>query len=432
MAHTPTPKVELGLDGDSPIFPGFTLDNLDSGVLDNTEYYLAGGLVFYDVTDRVRNFSINRGKTAIFSSINAGQATIEFNNHDRAFDPRYTASPFAGNIVPRREIKLYADDVLQFAGWVDDWNLSYTPDGDSITQAIALDGFSILAGQSLSAGTPTAQLTGARIESILDNAEVNWDPDLRSIDNGVLEVGTQVIDANTNVLSYLQQVTRTEDGLLYMGKDGSVVFKERLRPFNIPEVVDFNDTTGIPFTNVEVSYGTELLYNEINISRIDGGTAIASDITSQNSYGIRAFSASDYLFENDTDLATQAINLAERYSTPEYRFQALEVAVHGLSEAQQATVIGLELGSVVRIQFTPNGIGDPITQYGEVITIQQEVLPEQHFITFGFSRLSQAQFLLDDDIFGKLDTANVLGADLNDWTLNDAIYGRLSAGMAVS
>lgn len=432
MAHTPIPKVELGLDGDSPIFPGFTLDNLESGVLDNTEYYLAGGLIFYDVTNRVRSFNINRGKSQIFSSINAGQAVVEFNNHDRAFDPRYTGSPFAGNIVPRREIKLYADDVLQFAGWVDDWNLSYTPDGNSITQAIALDGFSILAGQSLSAGTPTPQLTGARVEAILNDAEVNWDADLRSIDAGILNVGSQEITANTNVLAYLQQVTRTEDGLLYMGKDGSVVFKERVRPFNIPSVVDFNDTTGIPFTNVEVSYGTELLYNEINISRVDGGTAIASDLVSQTSYGIRAFSASDYLFDNDTDLASQAVNLAERYSTPEYRFQALQVAVHGLSDAQQASVIGLELGSVARIQFTPNGIGDPITQYGEIISIQQEVFPEKHFITFGFSRLTQAQFLLDDDIFGKLDTANVLGTEFNDWTLNDAIYGRLSAGMAVS
>ena len=428
----PTPKVELGLDGDSPIFPGFTLDNIESGVLDNTEYYLAGGLVFYDVTNRVRNFTISRGKSSLLTSVSAGQASIEFNNHDRAFDPRYTESPFAGNIVPRREIKIYAAGELQFAGWVDDWNLSYTPNGDSVTNAIALDGFAILAGQTLSQGTPTAQLTGARVTDILDDPVVNWDADLRSIDNGVVTVGTQEIAANTNVLTYLQQVTKTEDGLLYMGKNGDLVFKERLRPFNVPDVVDFNDDSGIPFTNVDVNYGTELLYNEISISRIDGGTAVATDASSQAAYGIRSLTGGDYLFNTDDDLLAQALNLAERYSTPEYRFQGLEVAVHGLSEAQQTTVTGLELGSVARIQFTPNNIGDPITQYGEIISIQHTVRPEQHYITFGFSRLSQAQFLLNDDIFGKLDSANVLGSAFNDWTLSDAIYGRLSAGMALS
>jgi hypothetical protein len=428
----PTPKVELGLDGDSPIFPGFTLDNLESGVLDNTEYYLAGGLVFYDVTDRVRNISINRGKSAIFANITAGQANISFNNHDRAFDPRYEGSPFRGNIVPRREIKIYSNDELQFSGWVSDWNLSYTTNGDSITDAIALDGFTILAGQNLTAGTPTQQLTGSRIEAILDDPAVNWDTTLRQIDPGLLDVGTQEIADSTNALNYLQQVTKSEDGLLYMSKAGDVVYKERLRPFNVPEVVDFNQTSGIPFRNVQVNYGAELLYNEISISRVDGGTAVASDTASQAAYGIRSYSTSDYLLANDTDLANQALALAERFSTPEYRFEALEVAVHALTPSQQAQVLGLELGSVARIQFTPNGIGDPIVQYSEIIRLENTVTPEEHFITFGFSRLSQAQFLLNDDIFGTLDRANVLGAEFNSWTLNDTIYGRLSAGMAVS
>jgi len=205
-----------------------------------------------------------------------------------------------------------------------------------------------------------------------------------------------------------------------------------LRPFNVPDVVDFNQGSGIPFRNVQVNYGAELLYNEVTISRVDGGTAVATDSASQASYGIRSFQASDYLFANDTDLATQALNLAERYSTPEYRFEALEVAVHSLTPSEQTTVTGLELGSVARIQFTPNGIGDPIVQYGEIIKIQHNVNPEEHYVVFGFSRLSQAQFLLNDDIFGTLDRANVLGAEFNSWTLNDTIYGRLSAGMAVS
>jgi hypothetical protein len=210
------------------------------------------------------------------------------------------------------------------------------------------------------------------------------------------------------------------------------VFKERLRPFNIPEIVDFNQSSGIPFSSVQVNYGTELLYNEITISRVDGGTAVATDPTSQAAYGIRSLQSSDFLFANDDDLAAEALKLAERYSEPEYRFEALEVAVHSLTPAEQTTVTGLELGSVGRISFTPNNIGDPIIQYGEIIRIEHRVTPDQHFTTFGFSRLTQAQFLLGDAIFGTLDRGNVLGSDLDAWTLNDAIFGRLSAGMTLS
>jgi len=88
--------VELGLSA------AFTLDDPVAGVLDNTEFVL-GGVSFEDVTSRVRSLSISRGKNRDLDRFNSGSLSVEFNNTDRAFDPLYTASPFARNIVPRRD-----------------------------------------------------------------------------------------------------------------------------------------------------------------------------------------------------------------------------------------------------------------------------------------------------------------------------------------
>ena len=427
----PAPKIELGLDGDSPIFPGFTLDNLDSGRLDNTHYFLAGGLIFFDISDRVRAYSFSRGRSQLFANFTAGQFNIELNNHDRAFDPQYLESPFAGNIVPRREIKIYSEGVIQFSGWVDDWNLSYSPNGNSIAEAVGSDGLAVIAGQNLTGATPVIEATGSRIDSILSDPDVQWDSRLRDIDAGLAEVGNQVIEGGTNALNYLQQVARTESGLLFVSKDGKVTFRESLRPFNIPGVIDFNDDGGIGFQNLAVNYGSELLYNDIIVARVDGGTATASDLNSQASYGIKTYQVNDLLASTDEYTVGYALNLAERFSEPDYRFESLEVALHALTPTKVDEVLNLELGSVARIQFTPNGVGDPIAQYGEIIRIDHNVGPETHFVTFSFNKLTQAVFTLNDLIFGKLDEANVLGAPENSWTLSNEIYGRLSAGMAL-
>ena len=112
----PTPKVEIGFDlTDSPIGPFFRLNDDESGRLDNTEYRL-GGTIFVDVTDRVRQISLNRGKTRRFANFQSGQLSVEFNNHDRAFDPLYPDSPFAGNIIPRREVRVSLGTAVQFSG----------------------------------------------------------------------------------------------------------------------------------------------------------------------------------------------------------------------------------------------------------------------------------------------------------------------------
>lgn len=397
----PVEKVEVGFDQSFSGAGNFlTLDNAVKGKLDDASYPLAG-LQFVDVTSRVRNFGISRGRSSLFSTFPAGQASIEFNNHDRAFDPLYASSPFAGNIIPRREIRITTGGVVQFTGWIDDWNLTYTPDGDSIVEAVCYDATGILAGQTLALGTPTSELTGARIDSILD--DINWSPELRNIDTGQATLSTAEITEGTNAMTYLQNVGESEPGLVFIGKEGRVQFRDRLTTPTSTSLLELGGTA-IPFNGLSVVYGSENLYNEIRISRDGGGTATAQDAQSISDYGLRNYSDDGLLLSTDDQLVDLALVLAQRYSQPEYRFDALEVAVHKIDPADQEAVLNAEIGSIAKVTFTPNGIGDAIERFVQIIRIAHSVNTQTHFVEFGFQALDYAALVLDDAEFGKLDT----------------------------
>ena len=401
------PKVEIGFDlTDSPIGPFFRLDDATAGRLDNTEYRL-GGTIFYDVTNRVRGLSIGRGKPRRFATFPAGVANVEFNNHDRAFDPLYPSSPFAGNIIPRREIKISFGSAIAYTGWIDDWNLSYTPDGNSLAGAVALDATTILAKQFLSVGTPVQELTGSRVNTSLNDSAVAWAADLRAIDTGTVDCGTQEIEANTNVLTYLQDVAATEGGLFFVAKDGKVTFRNRRQAPSSADLVRFNQTDGIPYTTIGIVYGSELLYNEVSIANKGGGTAVASDFASQGQYGKREFSQDNLLGATDAQSVDLALYYADIYSEPEYRVQTLEIALDDISVEQQEEMLGLEIGSVCEVSFTPNNIGDPIVKYIQVIRIEHSKTPSFHRATLGFQEIKYLSLVLDDAVFGKLDVATL-------------------------
>jgi hypothetical protein len=398
----PTEKIEVGFDLTSGTGPFLRLDNPVSGVLGDPDWTL-GGTIFYDVTDRVKSFSVSRGRSSLFTSFPAGSVSVLFNNHDRAFDPLYTASPFNGNIVPKRELRVSSGGVIQFTGWIDDWNLTYAPNGDSIAEAVAYDATGVLAGRTLPLTTPVSQTSGERVTAILDTTGVEWPVALREIDTGVAVLSNFEIPASTTALTYLQTVASTEPGNLFIGKSGKVVFQDRTKAPTSESLVSFGDG-GIPFQNLEIVYGSENLYNEITVTREGGGTATAQDQDSMDEYGIRNLTLSNLLFSTDEQSLELALDYAVKFSQPDYRFESLEIALHKLDSENQASIQNLEIGSICEATFTPNGIGDPIVRYVEVISISQAVNPETHYVTLGFSSLEYASLVLNDAEFGKLNS----------------------------
>lgn len=405
----PSQKVEIGFDIlSSGLGPYFILDDPLKGVLDNTQYLLAG-VLFFDVTNLVKSVAIQRGKNRQLDQYDQGLANVVFNNNDRTFDPEYTLSPYAGQIVPKRQIRISSGDVVQFAGLIDDWNLSYEPNGDSVASAACSDATSAFATQTIGTRTNTAQKSGERINAILDLPEINWPTTLRDVDTGQMTLGADTIADNTDALSYLRLVERSEPGSFFIGKGGNVVFRDRNATPVSGGVTLADDGSGIPYQSLKVQYGSELLANEIVVeSAISSYQAVALDLDSIDTYGIFNLTRTGLLINSNTDVDSLATFYANKYAQPEYRFESVDILLDELSAGQQTDLLDLELGDVVSIKFTPNGIAPAIEKFAEVIRIDHSVDLENHVMSLGFATLDFALFVLDDAQFGKLDAGNAL------------------------
>lgn len=397
----PTPKVEIGFDITGSNAPLFTLDSPTKGVLNNTSYPL-GGQIFYDVTEYLISVSIDRGKNRELDVYDPGLANVVLQNRQRIFDPLYTSSPFYGQIIPKRAIRISYDNQLAFVGVIDDWNFSYSPNGESLVSAAASDAFVYFSNQTLDTITYIAQKPGERIATVLSNASVNWPLENRDLETGLTTIAGDTVEQDTNVLDYLQTVTRSEPGSLFIGRNGNVVFKDRRTAAVSGGVTFADDGTGITYNQLGIEYGSETLYNEILIGAT-GGTAVATDATSQAEYGVLNLTQTGLLIQSAEDVASIANILGQKYSQPEYRFKNLEVQLDELTTAQQLQILALEIGSVVRIKFTPNGIAPAIDRYAEVIQVSHGSNQITHSVALGFATLENALLILDDAEFGKLD-----------------------------
>lgn len=379
---------------------GFILDDPVAGVLDNTTYTL-GGVVFTDITDKVIDVSIARGKNRELDRFSAGALTVNLNNEDRSFDPNYASGTYSSFVIPRRQVRVTTDGVRQFTGVIDDWNFSYSPTGRSRAEIVATDDFTLLARQQVTAGTATTQLTGARVSAVLNQDSVNWPADRRNIDEGSSTLGTDVFEGNA--LEYLQKVETSEQGQLFIDKTGNLTFRGRLdaTPTSSGLTTFADDGTGIPFTLTSVNYGAELLVNTSEVTSA-AGTAIASNSRSATAYGISSTSLST-LVNSFAQLNNLADFIVSKYADPEYRFDAIRINLDTVTSGQKTTVLGLEIGDVIKIVFTPNRIGTPIEQFGQIIRIDNDISITEHNITIGVASLDYTFLVLNDSVFGTID-----------------------------
>lgn len=403
--------VEVGFDLSDNVGSFFKLDDPVKGKLDNVTYVLSG-TIFYNITNYVRSIEITRGKADFLSAISSGEAVVELNNRDRAFDPTFEASPFYGNIVPKRDIRISTNGVLQYTGVIDDWNLQYSTNGDATAVVVASDGFVYLSNQTLPLTTSAVETSGARINAILDNPFVNWPASTRAIDTGNSVLGADVIADDTNALQYLQKVEQSELGRFFIAKNGYATFLDRTVTATSAGAVEFaDDGTGIPYENMLVLYGSEDLANEVVVSSIiTGNQVVATDADSQFSYGIFNLTLTDLLVDSDSQLVDIATFLAGKFSQPKYKFTEVSVRVNDLSDVQQLQVLGLEIGDMVKVTFTPSGIGPAIVKYAEVLRANHSVdVTGEHHVVFGLDTVDYTYLVLNDIVFGRLAEGNALG-----------------------
>lgn len=392
----------------------FTLDDPIKGELDDGPFGLAGDIL-QDVTADVRSISVRRGRSRELERFQAGAATIDLDNTGRKYDPAAgtAITPYGASMRPRKAITISANGYAIFDGVVEDWDLVYSLDGNHVASVKATDGFVFLANQEIEPHTATAQTTGERIEAILDRAEIDWPGGKRNIDEGIAtlqadSIGGTANPVPVNALQYLQKVDEAEQGALYIAADGRLTFRDRASLQILSTTVFADDGTGIPFTSIDASYGSEELRNRITVTRLNGGTATAIGTASIAAYGAIDYEIRDTLLSSDTQAQSLADVILSRYEEPLLRIDGIEVITNALTTAQVNEVLALELGALVRVIYTPSGIGDPIDQFVRLDSIEHIIDPFSHRIRLDFSQGEAPALVLDSTLFGILDT-NTLG-----------------------
>jgi len=310
-------------------------------------------------------------------------------------------------VGPRQPIQIYANDLAIYTGFVTDWDLAYdfTVDGDVNTASCA-DAFTVLANQNMNKWTPTAQLTGARIDAVLNRPEVAYQGPY-SLKVGSSTLGAFEVSAGTNVLNYLQLVTASEQGNLFIDAYGTLGFQGRAYNQIVSDLTFADDGTGLPYSKLTNAFGDELLYNYIQTQSpadaMDPQTTF--DTNSIALYQAQQYTKLDLLNSTTAEVAALGNYLLGRYKDPVLRFTGLEVQLAALGYDDQYTVLGADLTYITSVTKTFS-VGTPatVTQNVFVSGIRHNITPGSHTVGFTFESVDgNGYFTLDSSIFGVLD-----------------------------
>lgn len=381
--------VELGFDlAANGVGDWFTLDDPVKGVLDNDTYLLAGE-VLVDITRWVRRLTVKRGRSRQLEKFVPGTCELVMDNRDRIFDPTMEGSPFFGSIVPRKKMRIKYQDFPVFVGNTQDWDYEYDPKNrDAIATVRGLDGFSYLASQNVFQQTMTAELSGARVEHVLDG--LGWPAEQRSIDSGTASLVADVVAGNVNALNYLQKVELSQNGLFFITREGLIRFEDSASGAATPFILGQDN---IRFIDYEVSYGAEELYNRVNVSYYESASATATltadDATSQTAYGVFEVSYDTFL-SSSAQASSLATDLLTKFAQPRYRISRVRFDMRGLNSNSKVDVLSMEMGDQILVKYRPSNVGEPLNRVCLIDAIEHEATAATHIITMALTDLDGA------------------------------------------
>jgi len=404
----------------------FVLDDTNKGVLNNTEYVLNGTTQYASVIEGSTNITVTRGRRDIGDQFTAGSMT--FNLLDGyaggVFNPFNFDSPFfdtANNqpgLAPMRNVILTREGEELFNGYIIDYTYDFNLGGLDEVSVQCADRFYVLSQTYMDEYNVSEELANVRVEAVLDLPEVNAFqlPGERNIETSSVLLGgasAYTVPNGTSVAAYMAKINESVQGRIFVARDGVFTFQDRIGTTLSAPVANFHDDgTAISFDQVGISFEANQVVNRASVTHA-GATSpqIAEDLASQATYFIQTNSISDALVHNNT----AALDLANYLlvGEPEPRYTNVSTAFLMLTDAQRDTVAVLEIGDTISIEKSFN-TGNTTTQLAQELAIEgiqhQITLSDGHRITLFTSPTTLVyELILDDLVYGTIDTENVLG-----------------------
>ena len=314
-----------------------------------------------DLSDQTRKITIKRGRNIMRDTYEAGSCTVRVIDQDGSFNPQNPSSPYFGYLTPLRKIRVAATTATTqsflFSGYVTDYKYTY-PQGQELgyVDITCSDAFRLFAMANVStvASATAGQTTGTRIDKILD--QVDFPSSMRLIDTGSTTCQADPATTRTS-LQAIQVAEFTEQGAFYVRADGEVEFKDRSDVVGslAPAPIEFNQTTGIPYSDLRYAFDDKLIINDASMKRVGGTTVTASNADSIAKYFPHGMNVENLIAQTDaqvTDIAK--IYVATRAETT-IRIDAMTVDLLD-PNVPTDTMIGLDYFDNVKItNVQPDG-----------------------------------------------------------------------------
>ena len=406
-------ELDTGFDVNS-----FTLDDSIKGVLNNSDYTLGPNTQYADITEFVTNVTYSRGRKKTDYQFGAGVMSFTMRDETGILGPYDNTSPYYDpnnnqpGLAPMRSVRLSRDGEYLFVGIVTSYYYQFEYAGPNYVQVQCADEFYKLAQTQLDEYNVTAQLSGARITSVLALPEVDY-TGLTSIATGTVDLGhdaSYTVPQGTNTLTYLQQINAAEQGRLFVARDGTITFQNRIGNTLSGPVVNFKDDgTGAKYTNLEVEFDADNVVNRAYVRALDGKDATDSDPASIATYFTQSSTITDSLLHIQGQIDTLAAYLLE--PDPEPRYTSLTTWFGTLTSGQRDDVSTIDIGDTISIEKQIPGLGSPLASELSVEGIVGIIdVNRGHTVTFYTSPTTIVyELILDDAVYGVIDSTNVLG-----------------------
>jgi hypothetical protein len=399
---------------------------LNSSYIDSN-YVLDGTTEFADVLDSVTNINVRRGRRDVGDQFSAGTMTFTIQDVDGIFNPFDQNSPYYDTpqskpgLAPLRAVQLirYSNTNVPeslFSGYVVNYDYNFALGGLDTVTVYCADQFYLLAQTYLDELNVTPETSGERIETVLDLPEVDFPAGARSIATGTVNLGhdsNYTVPAGTNVLQYITQINETaEFGRVFMSRAGVFTFQERIGNTLSAPVADFHDDgTNYKYDGVGISFEADSVINRAVVTGLDGKTATAIDAGSIATYFIQTTSITNSLLHEQTSIDDAADYLLN--PEPEPRYTSVATKYLMLTTAQKDTLATVDIGDTISVEKTfPSGTGT--TQLAQELSV--EGIEHRLDFSTGHSVLYSTapttivfELILDDAVYGTIDTTNVLG-----------------------
>lgn len=405
----PTLRVFVDFDSDTAFETDpLILGSATEGILGTNR--LGSGTLPVEVTDLVTRVAIRRGRNRITSKFEFGSADVVLYDQNGDWNPMNTAGAYYPNLVPLRQIIIYATylgvDYYIFSGYITNYDTGFRQGNEDVSTVTlrCVDAFKLLAGSAIStvSGAPAGQLSGARVNALLDAVE--WPISLRNIDTGQ---STLQADPGTsrNVLEALQTVENSEFGGIFVDGESIINFVDRDELITRPatSIYNFSDTgSEISYTNAVVAFDDTNLINDVTVTRSGGTAQNVFDQPSIDKYFLHSGIRDGILVQTDAEALNQAKGILATRKDPEVRIDSIQLNLYDDTNPNKP-LAGVDIDLLDGITVTKTMPGaTSVTQPSLVNAIHHDITKRSWNTTLYTSEPLLAGFVLNSTVSGIL------------------------------